>query len=147
MASRNVSSPVPSRSSASRDSGSSAANIGASVIHLEPKRDRMQVRFRIDGTMVEQPQIPLEVAGQVVSRIKVLARMDISERRIPQDGQFTLEAGLGYLINVGRGQYDTALVFVAILSLMVMALSLYGIVLLVEKRTLKWHNRQLAEKL
>ena len=55
--------------------------------------------------------------------------------------------GLGYLINVGRGQYDTALVFVAILSLMVMALSLYGIVLLVEKRTLKWHNRQTADKL
>ncbi len=82
-----------------------AANIGASDIHLEPKRDRMQVRFRIDGTMVEQPQIPLEVAGQVVSRIKVLARMDISERRIPQDGQFTLEAGLGYLINLRAASF------------------------------------------
>lgn len=77
-----------------------AANLGASDIHIEPKRDRMQVRFRIDGTMVEQPMIPLEVSGQVVSRIKVLARMDIAERRLPQDGQFTLEAGLGFLINL-----------------------------------------------
>ena len=50
--------------------------------------------------------------------------------------------GLGFLINVGRGQYDTALVFVAILTLVAMALSLYGIVLLMEKRLLRWHNRQ-----
>jgi general secretion pathway protein E len=77
-----------------------AANLGASDIHLEPKRDRMQVRFRIDGTMVEQPSIELEVAPQVVSRIKVLSRMDISERRLPQDGQFTLDAGVGFLINL-----------------------------------------------
>ena len=50
--------------------------------------------------------------------------------------------GLGFLINVGRGQYDTALVFVAILTLVAMALSLYGSVLLMEKRLLRWHNRQ-----
>jgi general secretion pathway protein E/type IV pilus assembly protein PilB len=77
-----------------------AANLGSSDIHLEPKRDRLQVRFRIDGTMVEQPSIELELAPQIVSRIKVLARMDISERRLPQDGQFTLEVGLGFLINL-----------------------------------------------
>jgi general secretion pathway protein E/type IV pilus assembly protein PilB len=67
-----------------------AAGLGASDIHLEPKRDRLQVRFRIDGTMTEQASIPLDLAAQVVSRVKVLARMDISERRLPQDGQFTL---------------------------------------------------------
>ncbi len=77
-----------------------AVALGASDIHIEPKRDRVMVRFRIDGTLVEQLSIPLEVAPQVVSRIKVLARMDISERRIPQDGQFTLESGLPFLVNL-----------------------------------------------
>lgn len=82
-----------------------AANIGASDIHIEPKRDRLQVRFRIDGTMVEQPPIGLDVGGQVISRIKVLSRMDISERRLPQDGQFALEAGLGYLVNLRAASF------------------------------------------
>jgi general secretion pathway protein E len=70
-----------------------AVSMGASDIHLEPKRDFLQVRFRIDGTMVEQRSVGAELAPQVISRIKVLARMDIAERRVPQDGQFTLEAG------------------------------------------------------
>ena len=48
------------------------------------------------------------------------------------------DAGLGYLINIGRGQYDTALVFVALFMLMIIALALYGSVLLLEKRLLKW---------
>ncbi len=68
-----------------------ATSYGASDIHLEPKRERMQVRFRIDGNMVEQRGIDTELALQIVSRIKVLARIDISERRMPQDGQFTLD--------------------------------------------------------
>jgi general secretion pathway protein E len=70
-----------------------AARFGSSDIHLEPKRDNMQVRFRIDGSMSEHGVITSEIANQVISRIKVLSRMDISERRIPQDGQFTLEPG------------------------------------------------------
>jgi NitT/TauT family transport system permease protein len=53
------------------------------------------------------------------------------------------DRGLGFLINVGRGQYDTALVFVAIITLVVMALALYGIVILLESRLLAWqeHNQ------
>ncbi len=62
----------------------------ASDIHLEPKRDRLAVRFRVDGEMVEQPSVPFDIAAEVVSRVKVLARMDIAERRVPQDGQLTL---------------------------------------------------------
>lgn len=62
----------------------------ASDIHLEPKRDRLAVRFRVDGEMVEQPSVPFDLASEVVSRVKVLARMDIAERRVPQDGQLTL---------------------------------------------------------
>ena len=63
----------------------------ASDIHLEPKRDRLQVRFRVDGALVEEPAIPLDISRAVISRIKVLARMDIAERRMPQDGQLTID--------------------------------------------------------
>ena len=52
------------------------------------------------------------------------------------------DAGLGYLINIGRGQYDTALVFVALIMLMVIALGLYGAVLLLEKRLLRWNETE-----
>jgi NitT/TauT family transport system permease protein len=48
------------------------------------------------------------------------------------------DRGLGFLINIGRGQYDTALVFVAVLTLIVMAMTLYGLVLLIERRLLSW---------
>src|ERR1044071_1109324 len=67
-----------------------AASAKASDIHLEPKRDRLNVRFRVDGEMIEEPSVPLDIAPEVISRIKVLARMDIAERRVPQDGQLTL---------------------------------------------------------
>jgi NitT/TauT family transport system permease protein len=56
-------------------------------------------------------------------------------------GEFVgADQGLGFLINVGRGQYDTALVFVAIFTLVALALSLYGLVLLLEKRLLAWQE-------
>jgi NitT/TauT family transport system permease protein len=51
------------------------------------------------------------------------------------------DRGLGFLINVGRGQYDTALVFVSVFSLVAMALSLYGLVVVVEQRLLSWQKR------
>ena len=50
------------------------------------------------------------------------------------------DMGLGFLINVGRGQYDTALVFVAIFALVILALSLYGLVAWAEKRLLSWQE-------
>ena len=57
-------------------------------------------------------------------------------------GEFVgADRGLGFLINIGRGQYDTALVFVAIFTLVVMALALYGLVVLVEIRLLSWQQR------
>jgi general secretion pathway protein E len=72
-----------------------ATRFGSSDIHLEPKRDHLQVRFRIDGEMTDQGKVTIEIGPQVISRIKVLSRMDISERRVPQDGQFTLEPSGG----------------------------------------------------
>ncbi len=68
-----------------------AASIGASDIHLEPKRDIIRVRFRIDGVLVNQGTLPLDLAPPLTTRVKVLARMDMTERRLPQDGQFSLE--------------------------------------------------------
>jgi NitT/TauT family transport system permease protein len=56
-------------------------------------------------------------------------------------GEFVgADRGLGFLISVGRGQYDTALVFVAVFTLVVLALGLYGLVLLAEKRLLAWQK-------
>jgi NitT/TauT family transport system permease protein len=52
------------------------------------------------------------------------------------------DRGLGFLVNVGRGQFDTALVFVAVFPLVAMALGLYGLVLLLEKRLLRWQSRE-----
>lgn len=67
--------------------------VGASDIHVEPKRDSLRVRFRIDGVMVPQGALPADLAAPLTSRVKVLARMDMTERRLPQDGQFTLDVG------------------------------------------------------
>src|SRR5579883_2649329 len=63
----------------------------ASDIHLEPKHDKLQVRLRIDGALVDVQPISLAVAPNVASRVKVLAKMDIAERRMPQDGQIAIE--------------------------------------------------------
>lgn len=70
-----------------------ASSVGGSDVHLEPKEDKLRVRIRVDGVMVDQPPLPIHQSGQIVSRIKVLARMDIAERRMPQDGMFRLELG------------------------------------------------------
>jgi general secretion pathway protein E/type IV pilus assembly protein PilB len=81
---------------------------GASDIHLEPKRDRMQVRLRIDGAMIEDMPIHPDVAQQVVSRVKVLARMDISERRLPQDGQLTIDTGPSTRVSLRASSFPSA---------------------------------------
>ncbi len=70
-----------------------AASYGASDIHFEPKDTLMQVRFRVDGALLLQAPLAVAIAPQILSRIKVLARMDIAERRVPQDGQFSLDIG------------------------------------------------------
>lgn len=59
----------------------------ASDIHLEPRRDESDVRFRIDGVLHAVYQLPTVVMGAVISRLKVLGRMDLAEKRRPQDGR------------------------------------------------------------
>ncbi len=67
-----------------------AAREGASDIHISPEADYVQLRFRIDGKLREVPAPPRNLHLSVVSRIKILAGMDIAVSRIPQDGRFTV---------------------------------------------------------
>ncbi len=62
----------------------------ASDIHVEPREKSLVVRFRIDGVMREEMVVPRMLKAAVISRLKILANMDIAERRIPQDGRFTV---------------------------------------------------------
>jgi type IV pilus assembly protein PilB len=67
-----------------------AVEQGASDIHLEPEMDSMRVRLRIDGVLTEAQIVPRAMVAGVVSRIKVMAELDIAERRVPQDGRVGL---------------------------------------------------------
>jgi type IV pilus assembly protein PilB len=68
-----------------------AINKGASDIHVEPYEHFLRVRFRIDGVLQEVAKPPINMANRITSRIKVMSRMDISERRVPQDGRIKLK--------------------------------------------------------
>lgn len=68
-----------------------AIDAGASDIHLEPLKNRIHVRFRIDGILIFQKEISAEATAMVTARIKVLARADIAEKRRHQDGRMTFE--------------------------------------------------------
>src|SRR5688572_7451103 len=68
-----------------------AIRIGASDIHLEPYEKIYRVRFRIDGILKEITRPPLNIANRICSRIKIMAQMDIAERRLPQDGRIKLK--------------------------------------------------------
>ena len=72
---------------------SEAVRYRASDIHIEPKTKFSVVRFRIDGMLNDKIRIPAELHPATISRIKILAKMDISERRVPQDGRITVKAG------------------------------------------------------
>jgi len=67
-----------------------AINRGASDIHFEPYEKFCRVRFRIDGMLNEVAQPPLALAGRIAARMKILSRLDIAERRVPQDGRIKL---------------------------------------------------------
>ena len=67
-----------------------AVNLGASDIHFEPFEKFYRIRLRIDGVLREHAQPPITIRDKLVSRIKVLAKLDISEKRVPQDGRMRL---------------------------------------------------------
>ena len=70
-----------------------AVQLRASDIHVEPFEDRVRIRYRIDGTLVERDSPPRRLLGAILSRIKILAKMDIAERRRAQDGRITITVG------------------------------------------------------
>ncbi len=72
---------------------SEAIRYGASDIHIEAKTKFSVIRYRIDGMLHAKIRIPSDLHASVISRLKILARMDISERRRPQDGRITVKSG------------------------------------------------------
>jgi type IV pilus assembly protein PilB len=68
---------------------------GASDIHIEPYEKKLRVRYRIDGVLAEEMTPPLKLKNAIISRIKIMASLDIAERRLPQDGRIKLKLGKG----------------------------------------------------
>lgn len=72
---------------------SEAVQLRASDIHIEPFEDRIRVRYRIDGVLVERDSPPRRLLGALLSRLKIMGKMDIAERRRPQDGRIKITVG------------------------------------------------------
>jgi type IV pilus assembly protein PilB len=70
-----------------------AITTGASDIHIEPWENKLQIRFRLDGTMHKVMSFPHSITSALTSRIKILSKMDIAERRRPQDGRVKMRMG------------------------------------------------------
>ena len=73
---------------------------GASDIHVQPLADRTLVRYRLDGVLQTVREVAPKLTAPIVSRIKVMGRMDIAERRIPQDGRATVTIGSGRSVDL-----------------------------------------------
>ena len=72
---------------------SEALNMRASDIHIEPFADRIRIRYRIDGKLIERDSPPKRLLGSIISRIKIMGSMDITEKRRPQDGRIKTRVG------------------------------------------------------
>ncbi len=70
-----------------------AVTDGVSDIHIEPYEKTMQVRYRIDGALYKSMNLPLSIKNALISRMKILATLDITERRVPQDGRIKMRLG------------------------------------------------------
>lgn len=68
-----------------------AVRLGASDIHWEPQEQGLKIRFRLDGELAMITSLPLPAARSVISRLKTMAKMDVAERRLPQDGRFAID--------------------------------------------------------
>ncbi|MDJ0776478.1 MAG: GspE/PulE family protein [Gammaproteobacteria bacterium] len=85
-----------------------AFNQRASDIHIEPRREQGNVRFRIDGVMHQVYEIPANITAAVVSRIKILGRLDVAEKRKPQDGRIKTLTPEGAEIELRLSSMPTA---------------------------------------
>jgi general secretion pathway protein E len=77
-----------------------AVKAGASDIHLQPEANRLRARYRIDGVLHETFSMPLETGVTLISRIKILASMNIADHHRPQDGQFSIESQGGRSLDI-----------------------------------------------
>ncbi len=84
-----------------------AANDKASDVHIEPQEDRLRIRYRIDGILHDVMSLPLDVHPPLVSRMKIMAGMNIADRRRPQDGQFSVDIGEDRVIDIRAATTDT----------------------------------------
>lgn len=101
---------------------SQAVKDRASDIHVEPQQDRVRVRYRIDGILHETLSLPLSVHGPMISRVKVLAAMNIAERRRPQDGHFAVSVD-GTDVDIRVATADTTWGEMAVLRVLDKAMS------------------------
>jgi type IV pilus assembly protein PilB len=72
-----------------------AIKIGASDIHFEPYEKSFRVRYRLDGVLRRDMLLPLQIRNAIISRLKIMAKLDIAEKRLPQDGRIKLRMGKG----------------------------------------------------
>lgn len=86
---------------------SQSVRAGASDVHVEPQEKSLRVRFRIDGVLHDVMQPPRQLHASLVSRIKVMANMDIAERRVPQDGRISMKVE-GRTIDIRVASLPTA---------------------------------------
>jgi len=94
-----------------------AVKARASDVHLQPQEDKLRVRYRIDGTLRDTLSLPLMTATPLISRIKILANMNIADHHRPQDGQFSIKAK-GRFIDIRVGTIATAYGEMAMLRLL-----------------------------
>ncbi|HLP41854.1 MAG TPA: type IV-A pilus assembly ATPase PilB [Fibrobacteria bacterium] len=71
-----------------------AIKLKASDIHVETYEKTVRVRYRMDGSLIEQTTLPYKLKGAIVSRLKIMANLDIAERRLPQDGRIKMNIGM-----------------------------------------------------
>ena len=98
----------------------------ASDIHIEPQRDRLRIRYRIDGVLHDVASLPLDFHLSLISRIKVLAQMDIADRRRPQDGQFSYEVE-DKQVDIRTASFNTIYGEMAVLRILDKSLPLFAL--------------------
>ena len=96
----------------------------ASDIHIEPQEDRVRIRYRIDGILHDATSLPPTALEPLVSRVKILADMDITEHRRPQDGQFSIDVG-GRKVDIRAATAETACGESAVLRILDKSMSLF----------------------
>jgi len=77
-----------------------AVKAGASDIHLQPEREMLRIRYRVDGVLHDTLSVPSQTGNTIISRIKIMANMNIADHHRPQDGQFSIETQGGKSLDV-----------------------------------------------